>query len=267
MQKLQLYINSERIDLFKDETVSISLSQQDTKDPKKIFAEFTKTFTIPASKENNKIFKHYYNFNIVNNSVFTQSGFDAREKIAASIELNNIPYKEGFVALNGVELKANKPYAYKITFYGKTINLTKTFRDQNLSALTGQLNTYNLDYDAATVKAKMQLAVGSVIICPLITHTAQPYYNTAETNTTANLYPSGTNGLFFKELKYAIQVSTIVDAIQTEYGLDFSTDFFTSSNTTFENLYLWLNRKKGNIEPTVETLSYSTQVFGFTQSS
>ena len=38
MQKLQLYINDERIDLFKDEQVSISLSQQDVKDPAKIFA-------------------------------------------------------------------------------------------------------------------------------------------------------------------------------------------------------------------------------------
>ena len=42
MQKLQLYISGERIDLFKDEQVSISLSQQDVKDPAKIFAEFTK---------------------------------------------------------------------------------------------------------------------------------------------------------------------------------------------------------------------------------
>ncbi len=123
MQKLQLYISGERIDLFKDEQVSISLSQQDVKDPAKIFAEFTKTFTIPASKSNNIIFEHYYNFNITD-------GFDARNKIASNIELNNIPYKEGFVALNGVELKDNKAYAYKITFYGNTINLTKVFGDR-----------------------------------------------------------------------------------------------------------------------------------------
>ena len=79
MQKLQLYIATERIDLFKDEQVSISLSQQDVKDPKKIFAEFTKTFTIPASATNNKIFDHYYNYDIIN-------GFDARNKVEASIE-------------------------------------------------------------------------------------------------------------------------------------------------------------------------------------
>ena len=109
MQKLQLYISGTRIDLFKDESVSITQSIQNIRDIKKIFTEFTKTFSIPASKVNNKIFKHYYNFDIID-------GFDARNKVAASIELNNIPFKKGFVKLEGVQLKKNKPYAYKITF-------------------------------------------------------------------------------------------------------------------------------------------------------
>lgn len=65
MQKLQLYIANERIDLFKDEQVSFNQSIQNIKDPAKIFTEFTQTFTIPASKSNNQIFKHYYNFDIV----------------------------------------------------------------------------------------------------------------------------------------------------------------------------------------------------------
>ena len=62
MQKLQLFISGTRIDLFKDESVSITQSIQNIRDIKKIFTEFTKTFSIPASKVNNKIFKHYYNF-------------------------------------------------------------------------------------------------------------------------------------------------------------------------------------------------------------
>ena len=165
MQKLQLYISGERIDLFKDEQVSISLSQQDVKDPAKIFAEFTKTFTIPASKENNKIFEHYYNFNITN-------GFDARDKVSASIELNNIPYKQGFIALNGVELKNNKAYAYRITFYGNTINLTKIFGEDDLGDITG-LDDYKLDYTYQNIQSKLQGTVGDVLIAPLITHTEQ----------------------------------------------------------------------------------------------
>jgi len=269
MQKLQLYISGERVDLFKDEQVSISLSQQDVKDPAKIFAEFTKTFTIPASKNNNKIFDHYYNFDIIN-------GFDARNKVSSNIELNNVAYKQGFVALNGVELKNNKAHAYKITFYGNTINLTKVFGEDDLSDLS-ELNVYNLDYTHPNVKSKLQGTVGDNIIAPLITHTEQLFYDTnASVQTFGNLnYINGQNhGVLFSELKYAIRVDVIVQAIQTHYassGLPaFSDDFFnlaTSQNKQYNNLYLWLHRKKGDVASSQQVVTFATQVSVFSLTS
>src|SRR5210317_2141976 len=116
MQELQLYIQGQRIDLFKDESVSITQSIQNVKDIAKVFTDFSKSFTIPASKTNNKIFKHYYNFDIDN-------GFDARKKVNAQIELNDLPFTTGRVKLEGVDLKGNKPYAYRVTFFGNTVNL------------------------------------------------------------------------------------------------------------------------------------------------
>ena len=98
MQKLQLYIGTERVDLFKDETVSFTQTIQNVKDISKIFTEFSKTFSLPASKVNNKIFKHYYNFNIDYTDDST-SAFDARNKVAGYIELNTIPFKEGYIKL------------------------------------------------------------------------------------------------------------------------------------------------------------------------
>ena len=59
MQTLQLYIEGQRIDLFKDENVSLTQSIKNVKDISKIFTDFSKTFSVPASKENNKVFKHY----------------------------------------------------------------------------------------------------------------------------------------------------------------------------------------------------------------
>ena len=54
MQKLQLFISDTRVDLFKDESVTITQTIQNIKDIAKISTEFTQTFTIPASKTNNK---------------------------------------------------------------------------------------------------------------------------------------------------------------------------------------------------------------------
>ena len=53
-----------------------------------MFTDFSKSFTLPASKTNNKIFKHYYNFDI-------DGGFDARKKVSAKIELNDLPFRDG----------------------------------------------------------------------------------------------------------------------------------------------------------------------------
>ena len=180
MQKLQLYIGGERIDLFSDETVSMTQSIQNIKDIEKVFTEFTQPFTVPASSTNNKIFKHYYNFNI-------DDGFDARQKASSSIELNFIPFKTGFIQLTGVELRKNSPYAYKITFFGKTINLKDVLGESELSSLTFP-NSLNLEYNYANIKSKMSGGLQS-IISPLITHTQRLFFNTASgtNNTTGNL--------------------------------------------------------------------------------
>jgi hypothetical protein len=59
MQVTQLYINNQRVDLFDDENISLTQTIQNVRDIEKVFTDFSKSFTIPASKTNNKIFKHY----------------------------------------------------------------------------------------------------------------------------------------------------------------------------------------------------------------
>ena len=71
MQKIQLYIQGERVDMFEGEGVTITQTIQNIKDISKVFTDFSRTFSLPASKTNNKIFRHYYNSDIAN-------GFDAR---------------------------------------------------------------------------------------------------------------------------------------------------------------------------------------------
>lgn len=73
MQNIELYIEGQRVELFKDETVSLTQTLKNAREVDKVFTEFTKTFSVPASKSNNKIFKHYYNFDI-------DDGFDARDR-------------------------------------------------------------------------------------------------------------------------------------------------------------------------------------------
>ena len=204
MQQIQLYIEGQRVDMFKDESVSITQSIQNVKDISKIFTDFSKTFTLPASKNNNKIFKHYYNFDIV-------GGFDGRTKKDSNIELNNLPFRDGKIKLEGVDLKNNVPYSYRITFFGSTVTLKDLLGEDKLNNLNS-LNTLNEIYSPLEVEAGLKRnPITNDIVVPLITHTKRLFYDSvAHTNGDGNLHyhtGSGNNlhGVAWDELKYSFK--------------------------------------------------------------
>lgn len=255
MQEVQLYIEGTRVELFNDESISLTQSIKNVKDISKVFTDFSKSFSVPASKVNNKLFKHYYNADI--------DGFDARTKKDANIELNHLPFKEGKIKLNGVKLKNNKPYAYNITFFGNTVNLKDVIGDDELTDLLS-LSEFNHDFNSSEVLDGLTTNLHSgAIRYPLLTHTQRYEYDSDASNQNdGNIaYHSGyghTHGIQFYNLKPALRVTEIIDAIETEYtiangypqNIVFSNDFFSISEEAFTNLYLWLHRAKGKIGAT-----------------
>ena len=236
----------QRSDLFNDETISITQVIQDVQDISLIFTNFTKTFSLPASDENNRLFKHYYNYDI-------DGGFDARVKIDAYIEIDSNRFNSGKVKLEGVEIKNNQPYAYKVTYYGDTINLKDVIGEDKLNALP--LSSYNLTYNNTTVKTKFQIDPTTTdVIAPFISHTNRYYFDSSSghsENDTNLYYQSGgthEHGLLWNDLKYAIRLDAIIQAIGTQYGLVFSNDFFDSANLDYYNLFMWLHRAKGGVQ-------------------
>ena len=242
MRRLQLYIGTERVDLFKDETVSLTQTIKNVKDISKVFTEFTKTFSVPASSVNNKIFQHYYNFDISN-------GFDARKKADARLELNDLPFKDGKIALQGVELKNNVAHTYKITFFGSTVSLKDIFADEELSALKFS-NIFNKDYKYSTVLGDIQATTYADMCVPLITHTDRMFYDSSGNNHVyGNIYPHQNNGINWNQFKYAVRLQSIIYAIETKYDIEFSDDFFNLTNENgWATLYMWLHRKSGAVE-------------------
>ena len=262
------------MDMFKDESVSLTQTIQNVKDIAKVFTNFTKTFSLPASKGNNKVFEHYYNYDIVD-------GFDARVKKNSTIELNYLPFEKGKIKLEGVDMKNNKPYAYRITFFGNTVDLKDVLGDDTLQAL-GWLDNFKKPYSSAGIYTGLvsgyDITVDAVsytkaIIAPLITHTTRLYYDSV--NHTAeypdpdggNLYPHSSgggshhHGVYYGELKYAIRLHLIIKAIEEQYPeLEFTTDFFNTTNNAYYGLYMWLHRKKGDVNDPNQVLQYEEYV-------
>ena len=159
MLKVEVYVDGTRLDLFKDENIQITDTIQNIKDPGSIFTTFSQTFTVPASKTNNKVFKHYYN----NRIIAEGNGFDARFSLPAIIRINGADYKTGTIGLSAVGMKKNKAYSYTVYFVGSGALLRDSILEDDLSDLTGGANAltiFNHDYDLATVKTGFQYGLG-----------------------------------------------------------------------------------------------------------
>ena len=270
-QKVQLFINNQEVDVFQDGSINIQSSIKDVKDPGKIFTDFSKNFKLPSSDINNKIFKHYYNPNVLD-------GFSARVAQEARIEINHRVFREGYIMLEGVDLKYNKPYSYRVTFYGNLRFLREKLDNAKLSDLTF-LNDFYLNYQSTGTDSVKEFLTTSKnitdrfgtshtqpLVVPLITHTDRLYYNSSKTSfygfvEDGNLYYDSAdyplngkkNGLVWDQLKPAIRVDLIIKAIEkllSEEGetVSFSTDFFNSSNLDYYNLYMWLHQKEGKLQ-------------------
>lgn len=220
-REVQLYIQDTRVDLFKDETISITDSIQNISDISKVFTPFSQQFSLPASSVNNKLFKHYYNFDI-------QDGFDARFQVTARIEINQVPFRSGKIRLDGVSMKNNLPYAYKVIFFGEPSSLNDTFGDEDLSSLNA-LSAYDISYSNTDFLNAFKTGLQSTgvnatdtpnrnIVVPLIL--LENYYTYDDSGSkrldTANFPDLQT------DLKPAIKLRRIIDAIQTQYDLTFN---------------------------------------------
>ena len=269
MNKVVLYIKDadnvyQAVDLFEDETISVTSKIQDIRDISKVFTDFSQSFTIPASKKNNKIFKHFYNY-----FISSDDAFDARKKVDAQLEVNYIPFRDGKILLNSVKMKENKPYAYNVTFFGNTVTLKDLLGDDELESLTW-LDNFEYEYNNTQTKTRFTNNVNSIvnsvakydpIIVPLITHTKRLFFDSSN-NTQHTLsgdvhyeVGAGTHlrGIKYEDVKPAIRLIYIIEAIEEKYGIEFTRDFFGAEafsgdgTTTNRGLYMWLSREKGGI--------------------
>ena len=136
------------------------------------------------------------------------------------------------------------------------------------------MDQYKLNYNAATIKARLQNSTNP-ILCPLITSGASGtrsrlYYDSQTHGTNnGNLFwhtggGSNQNGVYWEDLKYAIRLYEIIEAITVRYpSLVFTDDFFSTGNPEFYNLYMWLHRKKGSVAPSEQITTFPVLVDGF----
>ena len=245
------------LDMFGDEGISIKSSLKDLSDPSKLFTDFSRSFTVPASKKNNMIFKHYYNIEIV-------GGLDSRELIPCRILINNTTYKVGNISIEGVEMSEGVPRSYKIRFIGKLSELSKRIGEDELSSL----DFTSLNIPDFNPKGEFGAPAANDLVFPLASRSSRFLADSSQAslgieNAKNIRYVSpamfSDYGINERDIVGALKVGKILDTIEQRYNINF-TGVFTRDY--IRSLYLWMHKPDkdrpgdpyskmiGNISPT-----------------
>jgi hypothetical protein len=235
--ELYIYVDdvAQRVEMFQDEKVSVTSTIQNYSDIGKLFTDYSQSFTIPASPTNNAIFSHWYD-----NAV--DDGYDARIRYNAYIEIETIPFREGNVQLEKANKKNGYIESYTLTFYGNLTQLKDKFGEDKLNGL--DFSSLNHTYDAGTVIPRIQLTnnpstgLPYSVRYPLIGNTRKFDYKTA----TSFDVTTNTGAINWNDLFPSVPITSILDFIETKYGLTFTGNFLGYNQ--FSKLYMLLKNSE-----------------------
>ena len=229
---LGVTLQAKRVELFADEKISVTSSIQNINNIGATYSDFSQTFTVPATKNNNKIFKHWYE-----NSLDTQ--FSTLVKADAYIELDTIPFRIGKIQLESCDIKNGQPQSYSITFIGNLGNLKDKFAGKFLKDLPTA--DYDISYTADIVKQKVVTTTTSAdVMFPLIS--SDRYWNYGATG--VNDISLIANPIRYNELFPAVRLKTVFNIIEDEFNVNLQgtvenpSTFLTDAK--FTNAYLYL---------------------------
>jgi hypothetical protein len=266
MQTVQIFIYvdgvANRIELFKDEKISVTSSIQNFNDIGKLFTDYSQSFTIPASKHNNAIFRHWYESAVGENNdenpLNVDGAFDHRIKYYGFIEIDTIPFRDGKFILQKSNKKNGFIESYTINFVGNLVQLKDKFKDDKLISLNGY-DTLNFEYNVGNVTNRIYTLYDDITF-PLIGSNRRYEFGTS----TSSDITTTSGAIDYRELFPAIQVKKIFEFIEDTYGLNFSGTFL--NYTEFTKLYLYCkNAETFNFYGDALSPNFSSKTTGFTE--
>ena len=214
-----------RLELFQDENISITSSIQNVNDISKVFTDYSQSFTVPATPNNNKIFAHWYE-----NSI--DDGFNANKRYDAEIEINTIPFRKGRIELQSANRDNGNITHYSLVFYGTLKSLTDKFGEDKLINLTNINDLIVFTYNATNVVNSVVNSNTDDIAFPLISSDKSWQYGGGVDDVST----SG-GSIKYTELFPAVRIKKIFKAIENKYNVSFVGNFLTDKR--FTELFLY----------------------------
>jgi hypothetical protein len=212
----------ERLELFDDEKINITLNVQNLSDISKTFTDFSQSFTVPGSIVNNRIFEHFYQNDV-------DGTLDHNLKRPAYIEIDFIPFRTGVISLEKANMKNGNVDNYSITFFGNLTSLKNIFKEIKINQL--DYSSLEFPYNSGTVYTLItDTTTDYPIRFPLIANNRLWTYADGGTNDITVANPN--KAIQYTELFPAIKVKEIFNAIEAYFDITFSSVFFNDEKFT-----------------------------------
>lgn len=235
MRSIKIFIENYQLDLFHEEQIEVTSTVQNISDIATVFTDFSQSFSVPCTPNNNRIFEHYYN-----NDVDTT--IDHNRRRAARIEIDTIPFRTGKIQLEKSQIKNLSADNYSVTFFGDIVTFKDLVLEDKLSDL--DYSTINHVYSGAEVQARIETDSSVTdydVKYPLISSSTVWEYGVGGAT---DINAVG-GAMSYTELFPAVRVATIFELIALNYGVTFTGNILT--NKRFTDAFLFYKSKEAPI--------------------
>jgi hypothetical protein len=227
----KLLINNYAVDVFEETSYSITSSIIDIREPDKRKTDFSKTITIPATKNNNLIFSNAFQLDkeiiSTNNLENYSPEFNPSLKATATLFIDELPILIGSVQLMNIIIEEGK-MTYEIVLFGQFSNIYYKWKDLQLNEL--DFSSFDHALTVANQQASWSPTLGVGYVYPPIDY---GFNNSANTVwNVIDMYPA-----FF--------VKQYIDKMFAYAGFTYTSAFFNT--TFFKSLIVPFNRKSFNL--------------------
>ena len=138
MNNVRLVCGGYSVDLPTDFGIQINKSIADIREPESRSSDWTKTFTLPGTKTNNKLFTHLFDLNLsIRNTTATNFSpdFNPNLKADALLTVDEVTQIEGFIRLLSIKVNDLNQMEYECSMHGELADLFAKISDAKLSDL------------------------------------------------------------------------------------------------------------------------------------
>lgn len=235
-------LNYTKLDLHKDESISMKYTQKDLQDISKIFSPYSMSFTFPATPKNRAAFGFFGDTEVIK--------INTENKFPCKIYNDGVLNLTGFILLSDLKYKNNTPTDFTGNFATSMTNLKDRIGDLTINNLTTELAEIN--WIPSEVFSLLKGAANKTIdgvnvsyFIPLISServwsVGMPGSalkdNVAYVSTNS---PTGNNVVKSTELRPAISFSSIIELIKKKFELQVICPL--DERPEYKDLFVWCN--------------------------